>query len=138
MKEKLQKFRDALLDAIPHKNYTPEQKAAITKKTALIGSAVALVAVVLLVLALFPVLDVQIDSNQSHYTEQEIVDALDKSAMTPMLSLMPRRAEKKLMDNLLYLESAEVKYQFPATLRISVTNALPAVQGMLRRCGYRE
>lgn len=125
MKEKLQKFRDFLLEAIPHKNYTPEQKAAITKKTALIGGGVALVAVVLLVLALFPILEVQIDSNQSHYTEEEIVAALDKSAMTPMLSLMPRRAEKKLMDNLLYLESAEVKYQFPATLRISVTEETP-------------
>lgn len=125
MKEQLQKFRDALLEKIPHKNYTPEQKAAITKKTALIGGGVCLIAVVLLIVALFPILEVRIESNQSHYTEEELVAALDKSAWTPLLSLTPGRAEKRLMDNLLYLESAEVKYEFPATLRVSVKEESP-------------
>lgn len=125
MKEQLQKFRDALLEKIPQKNYTPEQKAAITKKTALIGGGVCLIAVVLLIVALFPILEVRIESNQSHYTEEELVAALDKSAWTPLLSLTPGRAEKRLMDNLLYLESAEVKYEFPATLRISVKEESP-------------
>ena len=125
MKEQLQKFRDALLEKIPHQNYTPEQKAAITKKTALIGGGVCLIAVVLLIVALFPILEVRIESNQSHYTEEELVAALDKSAWTPLLSLTPGRAEKRLMDNLLYLESAEVKYEFPATLRVSVKEESP-------------
>ena len=125
MKEQLQKFRDALLEKIPQKNYTPEQKAAITKKTALIGGGVCLIAVVLLIVALFPILEVRIESNQSHYTEEELVAALDKSAWTPLLSLTPGRAEKRLMDNLLYLESAEVKYEFPATLRVSVKEESP-------------
>lgn len=125
MKEQLQKFRDALLEKIPHQNYTPEQKAAITKKTAWIGGGVCLIAVVLLIVASFPILEVRIDSNQSHYTEEELVAALDKSAWTPLLSLTPGRAEKRLMDNLLYLESAEVKYEFPATLRVSVKEESP-------------
>lgn len=125
MKEQLQKFRDALLEKIPHQNYTPEQKAAITKKTALIGGGVCLIAVVLLIVALFPILEVRIESNQSHYTEEELVAALDKSAWTPLLSLTPGRAEKRLMDNLLYLESAEVKYEFPATLCVSVKEESP-------------
>lgn len=125
MKQALQKLRDALLERIPHKNYTPEQKAAITKKTAVIGAVIAFFALILLVVAVFPVLRVEIDSNQSHYTEQELLEALDKSAWTPVLNLLPRRAEKKLMDKLLYLESAEVRYEFPATLHVSVKQEQP-------------
>ena len=125
MKERLQKLRDALLERVPQKNYTPEQKAAKTKKTALISGAVGALILVLLVVALFPVTGVEIVSNQSHYSEQQIMEALDKSAWTPLLNLTPRRAQQRLLDNLLYLESAEVKYSFPATLRISVTEQQP-------------
>lgn len=125
MKEALQKFRDALLEKIPRKNYSPEQKRAITRKTAVVGLVIGSLIFVLLVIALFPVLGVQIDANQSHYTDEEIMDALDKSAWTPLLTLLPHRAEQRLLDNLLYLESAEVKYEFPATLRISVKEQSP-------------
>ncbi|MBQ7379828.1 MAG: FtsQ-type POTRA domain-containing protein [Clostridia bacterium] len=125
MKERLQKLRDALLERVPQKNYTPEQKAAMTKKTALVSGAVGALILVLLIVALFPVTGVEIVSNQSQYTEQQIMEALDKSAWTPLLNLTPRRAEQRLMDKLLYLESAEVTYQFPSTLCISVTEQQP-------------
>ena len=125
MKETLQKWRDILLEKVPKKNYTPEQKAALTQRAAGMGIVLSIFLLILLITALFPVLDVQIESNQSHYTEEELIEALDKSSWTPMLTLLPGKAEEKLMNNLLYLESAAVRYEFPASLYISVSEQTP-------------
>lgn len=125
MKETLQKWRDTLLEKVPHKNYTPEQKAAMTKKTAVVGGILAAFVLVLLVVALFPITEVEIESNLSHYTDEQLLQALDVAGWTPVLNLTPGRAEKRLMDKLLYLESADVKYSFPGTLRISVKEQQP-------------
>ncbi len=77
MKEQLQKLRDALLEHVPRKNYSPAQKAAKTKRAAIAGCVISVLLLVVLVVALFPVTDVQIVSNDSHYTDQELLDALD-------------------------------------------------------------
>ena len=106
MKEQLQKLRDTLLERVPHKNYSPAQKAARTKRAAIAGCVVSVLLLVVLVVALFPVTDVQIVSNDSHYTDQELLDALDTSGWTPVLNVTPRIAEQRLMDNLLNLDSA--------------------------------
>ena len=120
MKEKLIAWRDSLLEKVPRKNYSPAQKAEKTKRAALIGCVLCAALLVVLVIALFPILDVEIESNQSHYTEQELLQALDASGWTPVLGLLPGRAEQRLMDSLLYLEDAKVTYSFPATLHVSV------------------
>ena len=120
MKEKLIAWRDSLLEKVPRKNYSPAQKAEKTKRAALIGCVLCAALLVVLVVALFPILDVEIESNQSHYTEQELLQALDASGWTPVLGLLPGRAEQRLMDGLLYLEDAKVTYSFPATLHVSV------------------
>ena len=125
MKETLKKWRDTLLEKVPRKNDTPEQKAARTKKAIAAGIVVGILAVLLLTAALFPVLSIEIEDNQSHYTKEELIEALDKSSWTPLLNLTPRRAEQRLMASLLYLDSASVKYEFPATLCLSVSEQKP-------------
>ncbi len=125
MKEQLQKLRDALLERVPRKNYSPAQKAAKTKRVAIAGCVVSVLLLVVLVVALFPVTDVEIESNLSHYTEEELLEALDASGWTPVLNVTPRKAEQRLLDKLLYLESAEVRYVFPGTLRITVKEQQP-------------
>ena len=125
MKQKLQALRDALLERAPRKNYSPAQKAAIIKRTAIAGGVLCVAALLLLTVALFPVTDVEIVDNGSHYTDEQLLDALDASGWTPVLSILPRRAEQRLLDELLYLESAEVTYSFPGTLRVSVKEQKP-------------
>lgn len=125
MKERLQKLWSTILERVPHKNYTPEQKEAITKKTAIIGVILGAVIVLLLGVALFPVTDVEIKDNQSKYSDEQIMQALDASGWTPLLALTPHKAEQRLLDELLYLESADVSYRFPGTLQIRVTEQQP-------------
>lgn len=125
MKEHLQKLREALLSRVPHKNYTPQQKAQRTKRAAIASCVLGVLAVILLVVALFPVTDVEILDNQSHYTEQQLLSALDASGWTPILSVLPRRAEQRLLDKLLYLDGAQVTYTFPGQLTVSVSEQKP-------------
>ena len=125
MKEYLQKLREALLSRVPRKNYTPQQKAQRTKRAAIASCVLGMLAVVLLVVALFPVTGVEIADNQSHYTEQQLLDALDASGWTPILSVLPRKAEERLLDKLLYLDGAQVSYTFPGKLTVSVSEQQP-------------
>lgn len=125
MKEKLQAFRDKLLQSVPQKNYSPAQKAAMTKRAAIASCVVVAVLVLVLVAVLFPVTEVEVVANDSHYTEEQLLDALDVGTWTPVLRLLPRRAEQRLMDNLLYLATAEVEYAFPGTLRVTVKEQQP-------------
>lgn len=125
MNERLKSWRDSLLEKIPHKNRTPQQKAALTKTLSIIGILLCVLALLMLTLALFPITSVRVESNQSGYTQEQIIEGLGMKGWTPILSLTPHRAEQNLMTNLLYLESAEVTYGFPATLHISVTEQKP-------------
>ncbi|MBQ5362679.1 MAG: FtsQ-type POTRA domain-containing protein [Clostridia bacterium] len=125
MKERLQALRDALLERIPRRNYSPAEKAALIKRTAIIGCVLGVLALLLLTISLFPVTDVEIVDNGSHYSEQQLLEALDTAGWTPVLRILPRRAEQRLLDKLLYLESAEVSYVFPSTLRVSVKEQTP-------------
>lgn len=125
MMEQLRKWLDAALERLPHKNYTPEQKQAMIKKATLLGGVLAVLALLLLTLVLFPVLRVEVAQNDSHYTDEEIADALQSRAVNPVLAMALGRGEKQLLDKLLYLESAEVRYAFPGTLRVSVTEQDP-------------
>ena len=125
MKEKLQAFRDMLLEKVPHKNYSAAQKAAMTKRAAVAACIVGALLAVLLVVALFPITNVEIKTNDSHYTNEQLTEALDMGVWTPVLSLLPRRAEQRLMDKLLYLQDAQVEYAFPGTLRVTVQEQQP-------------
>ena len=78
MMEQLRKWLDAALERLPHKNYTPEQKQAMIKKATLLGGVLAVLALLLLTLVLFPVLRVEVEQNDSHYTDEEIADTMRK------------------------------------------------------------
>lgn len=125
MKQKLQQLRDSLLEKVPHKNYTPVQKTALIKKIAACGCVLAVLILMLIAVALFPVSEIEVVSNQSHYTNAEIVESLDAAGWTPMLSLLPGKAEQRILNELLYLDAVEVSYSFPATLYISVHEQQP-------------
>ena len=77
MKEKLQALRDALLARVPHKNYSPAEKAAIIKRAVSVGCVLCALALLLMTVALFPVIHVEFEDNGSHYTEQQLLEALD-------------------------------------------------------------
>lgn len=123
--ETLKMLWESLQDKLPRKNYTPEQKQVLIKRTVLLGCVLATVLVLLLLVALFPVTRVEIEQNDSHYTEQEIAAVLQERPINPVLGMMLGRGEKLLLDKLLYLESAEVRYGFPGTLRVSVKEQAP-------------
>ncbi len=125
MKEKLQAFRDTLLQRVPRKNYAPEQKTAMIKRAAIVGCVLSVLLLLVLLVTLFPVTDVEIVANNSHYTDSELLEALDASGWTPVLNLLPRRAEQRLMDKLLYLESVDVTYGFPGKLSVVVKEQRP-------------
>ena len=125
MMERLKQWWEAALERLPHKNYTPEQKQALIKKAALLGGALALLTLLLLTVALFPVLRVEIEQNDSHYTDEEIADVLQDRMINPVLITVLGRGEQDLLDKLLYLESAQVRYAFPGTLRVSVKEQAP-------------
>ena len=125
MKQQLKKLWQALYEKLPYKNYTPEQKQALIKKTALMGALVAALVLLVLLVALFPVTRVEVEQNDSHYTSEEIADALTPRALTPVLGQLFGRGERMLLDKLLYLEEAQVRYSFPGTLRVSVKEQQP-------------
>ncbi len=125
MMEKLRQWWDAALERLPHKNYTPEQKQTLIKKTAVLGGVLAVLALILLTLVLFPVLRVEVEQNDSHYTDAEIADVLQSRPVNSVLATVLGRGERELLDKLLYLESAEVRYAFPGTVRVSVTEQAP-------------
>lgn len=125
MMETLRKWWNTLLERLPRKNRTPEQKKALIKRTAVLGGALVVLSVLVLTVALFPVTRIQVVENTSYYTNEEITDALQTRAWTPVLGLLFGRGEQRLLDKLLYLESAEVTYGFPGTLRVSVSEQSP-------------
>lgn len=125
MMEKLKQGWETVLERLPHKNYTPEQKQSMIKRAAVLGGVLAVLVLLLLVLVLFPVLRVEVEQNDSHYTDEEIADVLQSRAVNPVLAMVLGRGEQQLLDKLLYLESAEVRYAFPGTLRVSVKEQAP-------------
>ena len=74
MKEKLQAFRDMLLEKVPHKNYSAAQKAAMTKRAAVAACIVGALLAVLLVVALFPITNVEIKTNGDIYVNGVLED----------------------------------------------------------------
>lgn len=125
MKQQAKKLWEALYEKLPYKNYTPEQKQALIKKTALLGALVTALVLLVLLVALFPVTRVEVEQNDSHYTSEEIADALAPRTLTPVLGQLFGRGERMLLDKLLYLEEAQVRYSFPGTLRVSVKEQQP-------------
>ncbi|MCM1132716.1 MAG: FtsQ-type POTRA domain-containing protein [Ruminococcus flavefaciens] len=97
--------------------------------------SVYIIAVVLLVLTigitmcftfLFNVDEIVVSGESQTYSYMQIVEASGVRGGDNMLRLSTGKAEKQILDSLLFVETAEVDRDFPSTLRINVTRCIPA------------
>ena len=75
---------------------------------------------------LFNIDEIVISGESETYTYMEIVEASGIHAGDNMLRLDNKKAQQRILDNLLYVETATVDKDFPSTLRITVTRCIPA------------
>lgn len=75
---------------------------------------------------LFTVDKIVISGESETYTYMEIIDASGITAGDNLIRLNTHAAEQRILDSLLYVESADIKKDYPSTLRIYVTRCIPA------------
>ncbi|MBO7395301.1 MAG: FtsQ-type POTRA domain-containing protein [Ruminococcus sp.] len=75
---------------------------------------------------LFNIDEIVISGESETYTYMEIVEASGIHAGDNLLRLDYKKAEQRILDSLLYVETATVDRDFPSTLRITVTRCIPA------------
>lgn len=75
---------------------------------------------------LFNVDKIIVSGESETYTEYKIVDVSGIRAGDNLLRLNTENAEKLILDELLYVETAQVHRDFPSTIRITVTRCIPA------------
>lgn len=75
---------------------------------------------------LFNVDKIVVSGESETYTEMQIVEVSGIRAGDNLLRLNTEKAESQILDNLLYVETAEVHRDFPSTIRINVTRCIPA------------
>ena len=75
---------------------------------------------------LFNIDEIVISGESETYTYMEIVEASGIHAGDNLLRLDYKKAEQRILDQLLYVETAKVDRDFPSTLRITVTRCIPA------------
>ncbi len=75
---------------------------------------------------LFNIDEIVISGESETYTYMEIVEASGIHAGDNLLRLDYKKAEQRILDSLLYVETAKVDRDFPSTLRITVTRCIPA------------
>ena len=75
---------------------------------------------------LFNIDEIVISGESETYTYMEIVEASGIHAGDNLLRLDYKKAEQRILDQLLYVETADVDRDFPSTLRITVTRCIPA------------
>ena len=75
---------------------------------------------------LFNADEIVISGESETYTYMEIVEASGVHAGDNLFRLDCKKAEQRILDSLLYVETAKVDRDFPSTLRITVTRCIPA------------
>jgi len=75
---------------------------------------------------LFNISEIRVSGESDMYTAQQIVEASQIHEGDNLLRLDTDKSEKRILDSLLYVETAEVKRNFPSTLEITVTRCIPA------------
>lgn len=75
---------------------------------------------------LFTVDKIVISGESETYTYMEIIDASGIMAGDNLIRLNTRAAEQNILDSLLYVESADIKKDYPSTLKVYVTRCIPA------------
>lgn len=94
-----------------------------------------IIAVIMLVLTigitmcftfLFNVDSIVVSGESQTYDYMKIVDVSGLRAGNNLFRINTKKAEKQILDELLYVETADVSRDFPSTLRIHVTRCIPA------------
>lgn len=75
---------------------------------------------------LFNIREIRVAGESDEYTAEEIVSASGISKGDNLLRLNSSKSGQNILDNLLYIETAEVKKDFPSSLEIMVSKCVPA------------
>ena len=75
---------------------------------------------------LFNIDEIVISGESENYTYMEIVEASGIKVGDNLFRIDTEKSEQKILDDLLYVETADIHRDFPSTLRIRVTRCVPA------------
>lgn len=75
---------------------------------------------------LFNINEIKVGGESAEYTVEQIIDASGIKMGDNLIRLDSSKAEKGILDNLLYIESADVERDFPSSLVINVEKCVPA------------
>lgn len=74
---------------------------------------------------LFNISEIRVSGESDQYTAEEIVSASGINKGDNLLRLNTRKSEQRILDNLLYIETALVDRDFPSSLEIKVSKCIP-------------
>lgn len=75
---------------------------------------------------LFNIEEIRVSGESDLYSAEEIVDASGIMKGDNLLRLNKKRSEKKILDELIYVETAEIDMDFPSSLVINVSKCIPS------------
>jgi cell division protein FtsQ len=75
---------------------------------------------------LFNISEIRVSGESDMYSAEEIVVASGINEGDNLLRLDTKKSEQRILDELLYVETAKVKRDFPSSLEITVTRCIPA------------
>ena len=75
---------------------------------------------------LFNISEIRVAGQSDMYTAEEIVEASGIKEGDNLLRLDCKKSAQRILDELLYVETATVKRKFPSSLEITVTRCIPA------------
>lgn len=75
---------------------------------------------------LFNISEIRVAGESDQYTAEQIVSAAGIAKGDNLLRLNTRKSEQNILDNLLYIETADVDRDFPSSLEITVSKCVPA------------
>ena len=75
---------------------------------------------------LFNLNEIRVSGESDMYSAEEIVNAAGIEKGDNLLRLDTEESEKKILDKLLYVETAKVSKKFPSSVEIKVTRCIPA------------
>ena len=102
------------------------RKRMMSVYTAVVILLVAVAGITMCFTFLFNIDEIVVSGESVMYSPAEIVESSGIRAGDNLLRLDCRKAEQKILDDRLYVETAEVHRDFPSTLRINVTRCVPA------------
>ena len=84
---------------------------------------------------LFNIDEIRVSGESDMYSAEEIVMASGINEGDNLLRLDPKESEQRILDQLLYVETAKVDRDFPSSLEITVSRCIPAFNVQVRRDG---